>query len=443
MTRTEIFLVVLLILIALVRFFFFIPEPLPYDEATGKKIVVNGMVSDIPDIRETTTRLTIRPTGEDSNLIAVVSNISDGSDARYGDVMTIRGMLDKPENFTTTAGNEFNYNRYLANKDIYFIINNADVEILSGGEGSKIKQVLFRLREHFMNNINRVISPPKSDLANGLLLGARGGFNTKTRDEFINTGTIHIVALSGYNVSIVAEQTMRMLGSVFSQTIAILIGGIFIVLFVLMSGAQATAVRAGVMALIMLFARITGRPYDAGRALIIAGLLMIAYDPRVITDLSFQLSFIATFGVLFITPKVISWVHFLPYRFGIREITATTISATIATLPLILYSTGVLSIVSIPANILVLPFLPPAMFFAFCSGVLAFISPLISLPFAYIAHIILSYILGVIHFFASFSFASTTIKSFPLLITIILYILILWWVFRRRLDPVSEEAYHF
>lgn len=425
----EIFIILILIFIALVRFFFFLPGKPDYSDAVGKNVSVEGKVINAPDVRVFNQRLTIRPTNQEANILAVVPKEIE---VLYGDIVQVSGTLETPENFMTTSGKEFNYERYLANQDIYFIINNADMEVLSHNNGSLIKSSLFKFRKNFMKNISKVISPPESDLANGLILGTRGGFDSATRDEFISTGTIHIIALSGYNVTIVAESTMKILGLVFAQTIGIVIGIVVIILFVMLAGGTATAVRAGIMAVVILFARLTGRTYDAGRALVIAALLMIAYDPRVITDISFQLSFIATFGVLFITLKVIGWVRFLPMKFGFREVVATTIAATIAVLPILLYTTGILSIVSLPANVLILPLIPLTMFFSFLVGAFGFILPILAIPFAYIAHLLLLYILSVIHFFASLSFASVTVKSFPLFVVLILYGFILWWVFKKE-----------
>jgi competence protein ComEC len=331
------------------------------------------------------------------------------------------------------VGKEFNYKRYLLNQDIYYMIKNAEIEIILSSYCSYIKSLLYKLRTSFMDNINQVIPIPESDLANGLILGARGGFDTEMNNEFINTGTIHIIALSGYNVSIVADGVMKVFGLIFSQVVSIIFGMIIILLFIVMAGASPTAIRAGVMATIMLLGRMTGRKYDAGRALVIAGLLMIAYDPRVIVDMSFQLSFIATAGVLFVTPKVIGWFGFLPIRFGIRELIATTVAATISVLPILLYLTGVLSLVSLFANILILLFIPYAMLFSFITGLAGYILPVVlSIPFGYLAHLLLLYILSVIHFFASLPFASMTIQSFPLVLTILIYIFLLWWVFLLR-----------
>ncbi len=428
-SKKEIFVIMVLISIALVRFLFFLPKPPSYENVVGKRVSVEGVVVNAPDVRLNNQRLTLKPTNQKSNILVIAPinvNVS------YGDKIKVDGVLDTPENFQTEAGKEFNYIRYLANQDVYFIIKNADVEVLSHNNRSKLISLLYKFRNAFMENIESVVNTPNSDLANGLVLGVRGGFDNKTKNEFINTGTIHIVALSGYNVTIVAEGVMKALGLILSPISSILSGIVVIVLFILLAGASSTAIRAGIMASIALFARMTGRTYDAGRGLVVAGLLMVAYDPRVVTDISFQLSFIATFGVLFITPKVMGWVKFIPMRFGFRELVATTLGATIAVLPLLLYSTGVLSIVSIPANILILPLIPLTMFFVFIAGVVGFFSTILSIPFAYIAHLLLSYILGMIHFFASLPFASFTISHFPLIITLVLYAFIVWWVFIKR-----------
>ncbi len=431
-SKKEIIAIIILVLIALVRFFFFLPKTPDYTNAVGNKVTVEGIVTRPPDVRLNNIHLTITPKNQEANILVITSDLYQDDKAEYGDFVKVVGVLESPENFVTTSGKEFNYERYLANQDIYFIIKNTEVEILSKGNGNKIKSVLYKFRDKFISHVEEIIDPPESDLASGLVLGTRGGFDNATRDEFISTGTIHIVALSGYNVTIVAEGVMRILGLILAQSASIVFGIIVIVLFIIMAGASSTAIRAGVMATILLFARMTGRTYSAGRALVIAGLVMIAYDPRVLTDISFQLSFLATGGVLFITPKVIRWVRFLPMQFGFRELVSSTIGATIAVLPLLLYTTGILSIVSLPANILILPLIPITMLFVFLTGMLGFISTVIALPFAYISHLLLSYILSMIHFFASLPFTSVTIQTFPLILTIVLYGLLIWWVLIKR-----------
>ncbi len=427
-SKKEISLIFILIIIAIVRYLFFLPVPPPYEGVIGQNVVFEGIVSEPPDVRVSNKRIVITKEEGDVNILAIIPLTVPVS---YGDIARVTGELETPENFMTDAGKEFNYERYLANQDIYFIIKNAEIEVLSHGHGNYVKSLLFKLRDVFIRNINKVIGKGQSDLANGLILGVRGGFSNELRDKFISTGTIHIVALSGYNVTIVAEGVMKVFGLILAQTASIILGIVTIVLFVILAGASATAVRAGIMAGIVLFARMTGRTYDAGRALFIAALIMVAYDLRIVTDISFQLSFIATFGVLFVTPKTIKWVKFLPNIFGFRELVATTLAATITVLPILLYSTGVLSIVSIPANILILPIIPITMFMSFIVGVVGLVSTTLSIPFAYISHLLLSYILSIVDLFASIPFASVIIKKFPIVLVIVLYIIIVWWSMKK------------
>ena len=429
LNRNEIIIIIILIGIALVRFFFFMPKVPIYNDAIGKSVMLEGTVSDDPDVRLKNQHLNIKLKDKDVIILVLVGREVEVS---YGDLVSVSGVLEEPENFITSSGKEFNYKRYLANQDIYFMIKNANIKIISHGNGSIVKSLLYKFRNAFMRNINRVIGMPESDLANGLILGARGGFDEDTKQEFISTGTIHIIALSGYNVSIVAENVMKVFSLIFSQVVSIIFGIFIILLFIIMTGASATAIRAGIMATIMLLGRMTGRNYLAGRALIVTGLLMVAYDPRVLIDMSFQLSFIATGGVLFITPKVMNWFRFLPMRFKIRETMACTMAATIAVLPILLYLTGILSLVSLIANILILLFIPTAMLFIFITGMSGFISPALAIPFGFISYLILLYILSIIHFFGSLSFASVSIQSFPLILTILIYIFLLWWVFKKK-----------
>ncbi|MES2930550.1 MAG: ComEC/Rec2 family competence protein [Patescibacteria group bacterium] len=427
--KKEIFIIGVLIVVAVIRFFFFTPQSPAYESAIGKEITFEGVVIDAPDVRLSNQHLVVTPEGEKTHILVITQREYE---VAYGDLVHIEGILEEPENFITSSEKEFNYKRYLANRDIYYVISKADMGVISHGHGNRLKKALFDFRTRFMGHIERAIDPPESDLANGILLGVKGGFDPRMRDEFIATGTIHIVALSGYNVSIVAEGVMKTLGLVFSQAVSVVCGIAVIVLFILMTGASATAVRAGIMAVIMLIGRMTGRTYDALRTLVIAGLLMIAYDPRVITDISFQLSFLATFGVLCVTPKVIGWVKFIPMRFKLRELVATTIAATITVLPLLLYSTGILSLVSLPANILILPFISFTMLLCFIAGILGFLFFPLSFIFGFVSYLMLVYILSIIHFFAGLPFASLTIQSFPLSITIALYGLLALWVWKSR-----------
>ncbi|MEA3399146.1 MAG: ComEC/Rec2 family competence protein [Patescibacteria group bacterium] len=427
MLKREIIFITLLLLIGVVRFLFFIPDyNVDYNKNLDKKVSLIGIIDDVPDKRIYNQRLVVRPKNQDFNILITVNLYSDFS---YGDEVKIIGILEKPQNFITQSGKEFNYVEYLANQNIYYLIKYPEIEIISKSNGNFIKKSLFRLKENFMENIKGTIGFPENNLMNGILLGTRA-FDQNQNNEFISTGTIHIIALSGYNVTVVAEGIMKVFSLVFSRITALSLGILGIILFVILTGAQATAVRAGVMALIALFARMTGKTYQAGRALLFAGLFMFAYDPRVITELSFQLSFIATIGVIFFAPKVEKWLFFIPNKFKIRDLISVTLAANIIVLPLILYSTGIFSIVSLPANILILPLIPAAMFFGFLGGMMTFISSFIALPFSLVGHLILKYVLFIIHLLASLPFADFIIENFPWWLMGSLYLFLGWYIFK-------------
>ena len=433
MTKKEIILIFILFIIALIRFLFFVPEKPNYDIAIGKEVVIEGVVIDAPDTRIFNQRVIVKPDGQESNILVVIPKELD---IFYGDKVTVTGILETPDNFMTQSGKEFNYERYLANKDIYFIIKSAEAKIISHNNLSWIKSELFKLRDLFMKNIARVIPPPESDLANGLILGARGGFDSDAKNEFITTGTIHIVALSGYNITIVAEAVMKVFGLIFSQTLAIIFGIFIILLFIIMTGGSATAIRAGIMAFIMLFGRMTGRNYYAGRALVIAALLMIAYDIRVITDMSFQLSFLATLGLILLASPIEKRLSFIPDKFGMRGTVASTFATQIFVSPFILYMMGQLSIIGVVVNILVLPFIPLTMLAVFLTGALGFISIGVSQVFALGAHVLLAYELFMVQSFAKVPFASIHLPIFSGWFVVAFYVIFMtlygWFAFRRE-----------
>lgn len=429
MSKKEIILIIFLAIIAGVRYLFFIPQAPNFDYLVGENIGFVGQIVENPDERLNSQQLKVKINNQKIYLLV---STNKATEYKYGDKIYVEGELLKPENFITAQGKEFNYIKYLANQDIYFLLKYPKIEIITRDNGNSVYAFLYKIKNSFIKNINKVIDLPESSLAGGLVLGLKGGFDEEMRNNLIETGTIHIVALSGYNVSIVAESVMKAFKQVFSQNISIVLGIVTILLFVILTGAEATAVRAGIMATIMLVGRMTGRKYLAGRGLVIAALLMVSYNPRIVTDMSFQLSFIATAGVLFLPTKILKYFSFLPARFGIREMVVSTFSATISVLPLVLYSTGVLSIVSILVNLLILLFIPYAMLFVFIAGALGLISKAIAIPFGFIAFIILHYILSAINIFGSFRFSSFTIQSFPLFIVILLYAGILWWVFIKK-----------
>ena len=202
-----------------------------------------------------------------------------------------------------------------------------------------------------------------------------------------------------------------------------------------MTGASATIVRASIMALLVMLARVTGRTNQIIRTLFLAGFFMLIHNPNILVfDPSFQLSFMATFGLIVLSPKIEKYFLFIPEKFDLRGSLVAVISTQIFVLPLILYMMGDFSIVAIPVNLLVLMFIPITMLFGFLTGVLGFINFFLAMPFAFLTYFLLDYELRIVEFFASFPFASLHISYFPAILMFFIYFLyfVLLFYFQHR-----------
>src|SRR3989339_1501886 len=400
-------------------------------------VSMHGEIVDEPTMGENNQKLIVQTK---ETIILITTDFENNY--KYGDIINFSGKLEKPENFITDQGKEFDYINYLRKDGIFYVISFPKVEIISRGNGNFIQAFLFSVKEKFLEKMNLAIQTPESLLMGGLILGEKASFSAPMRKSFVDTGTIHIIALSGYNVTIVAEWLMKLFAQIpyASKNLGIGIGIFTILLFVLMTGGSSTAIRAGIMAVLALIARATGRNYDVARALILAGVLMIIFNPFVLVyDVSFQLSFIATIAVIFFAPKVEKYFLWVPESFKLRDVVSVTFAAYIFVLPFVLYKMGNLSLVAFPANVLILPFIPLTMIFGFFTGFAGIISHILATPLGYIAYLLLHWELGVINVLAGVSFASFTIPNFPIILVLVIYGWVSYPLFWRSLKKIFTE----
>lgn len=415
-----------------------IPAPNIFESQVNKEVSLTGEIIDEPDIRENNQKLTIE-TEVDGEKTKILATVNFDEDFKYGDEINFSGKLEKPENFITDQGKNFDYINYLRKDGIHYVMSFADVEIISRGNGNFIKSALFSVKEKFLGKINSSIQSPESLLMGGLILGEKASFSEEMRKKFIDTGTIHIVALSGYNVTIVAEWIMKLFAFL-PKNFGFGAGIIGILLFVVMTGGSSTAIRAGVMASLALVARATGRNYDVARALVLAGVIMVALNPFLLRyDVSFQLSFIATVAVIFLAPKFKKYFLWVTPKFGLRDVVSVTCAAYIFVLPFILYKMGNLSLVALPANVLILPLIPITMILGFLTGFVGVISSVLAVPIGFISYIFLHYELGVINTFSNIPFASFIIPNFPLILTILIYAYFIHRLFGKNIKSFFLE----
>ncbi len=407
-----------------IRFYFLdLTPPQAFESHVDEKVKLSGIVTDAPSIRNTNNRFLVSIKAEKEFNI-LVTTVNNGIE--YGDEVEVIGTLKKAENFITDQGKEFDYINYLKKDNVLYTVSFAKVEVISKNHGFWIKKYLFKVKNFFLDKINFAINPPESYLLAGLILGEKSNFSQELNDAFIRTGTIHIVALSGYNVTIVAEWIMSLFA--FTGASSIYFGIFGILFFIIMTGGASTGIRAGIMAVLALVARKTGRMYEAGRGLVLAGVIMIIWNPMILLyDVSFQFSFLATFAVIYITPKTIKYFYWVPTKFGLRDIINVTTTVYVFMLPFILYKMGNLSLVALPANFLVLPLIPITMLLGFITGFAGIIYPIISVVPGYVTGQLLAYELFIIEKFAILPFASIAISRFPLVLVILIYT---WFAYR-------------
>jgi len=406
-----------------------------FKDQVGADMVLEGVIVREPDVRENTVHLYTKIHETDEIILVTTDRYRLFS---YGDEIQIEGKLTAPEAFETDLGRTFNYPEYLKARGVTHTISFAEVLVLSEGNGNGVIRMLLNGKKKFTDVIEGIIPEPEVGLGEGLLLGMKRALGENLEEAFRRTGIIHIVVLSGYNVMIVAEAVMRLLSFFFAPRTRIVIGVVVIALFALLVGLSATVVRASIMACFVLTARATGRIYAVLRGLMVAGIIMLLFNPYLLAfDPGFQLSFLATLGLIFLAPLIEKSMKWAPTTLQIREFITATIATQIFVSPLLLYLMGSISVIAIIVNVLVLPAVPIAMFLTFIVGMLGFLSISVATFFGFGAHIVLLYITSVAELFSRFSYATFDITMFPFWIVVLIYAVIGSFIYKMT---KSEEV---
>ena len=408
------------------------------ERQVGSEVRLVGTIVREPDERERSRHLHVQ-SGEDLILVTT-DRLGLFS---YGDEVEVSGKLERPKSFETDLGRTFDYPNYLRAKGIEYNISFADVAVLERGHGNVVMSALLTGKHFFLDKLQQVIPEPEVGLGAGLLLGVKSALGDDIEANFRRTGIIHIVVLSGYNVMLVVAFVMFCLSFLFPFRYRVAVGIATIAAFALLVGLSATVVRASVMAILVLLAQVFGRQYNVMRALLLAGLLMVFINPYLLVyDVGFQLSFMATLGLLLIMPKFELMGLAKAKWFGVKEFFLATLATQVAVLPLLMYHIGEVSLISLVVNILVLPIVPVAMLLTFLTGIMAFISAAIAGLLGYAATLTLSYILAVAEWFASLPYAAVTVPEFSAPIAFGLYgVMAMTWFYleRRSLPDESDD----
>ncbi|MGQ0602207.1 MAG: ComEC/Rec2 family competence protein, partial [Anaerolineales bacterium] len=445
-----------------------------FDEATlahyndTSPVTLEGVIWDEPEVRdadaETTARTNLRVRVERVTLsgaadpltvsgLALVyaprfseTRLADTGQAewRYGDRVRVTGSLETPPEF-----DDFSYRDYLARFGIHSQVRRAQVSFLAERQGQPIYQVIFDFKARALTTLSQLFPEPHAALLQGILLGVESGIPADIKDAFRITGTSHIVAISGFNISILVAVFMALVSRWLGPNRGAMLSIVVIAVYTILVGASASVVRAAIMGSLGLIALRLGRRTVGLNTLAVAALAMVLWNPLTLWDVGFQLSAAATLGLILYAEPLQSLLQRMLERRMPQASAETltrlaadtfllTFAAQLTTLPLIAYTFGQLSLISLLANALILPAQPAVMVL----GLVALSAGLVWLPLgqlmAWLTYPFTAYTLALVKLFARVPGAAIQLNEVAPALMLIFYaaLFAITWLLRR---PAAER----
>ena len=422
-------------------------------------VTVHGIVNLEPDVQDKTTRIklsvdSIESSGEwqtTSGMVMVYA--SRYPELNYGDILEVSGKLQTPLNFS-----DFDYAGFLAKQSVYSIMDYPVIKVDSTRHGAWFLTRVYNLRHRLADIMARALPEPQASLAQGIILGLRGNIPADVNVEFTRSGTTHILAVSGMNLTILAGLLSivlaRIIGKRFYLYVWLTLAVVW--LYTLLSGLTPSVLRAAIMGSLFLAAELLGRQKNAGPALCLAAAIMVGFNPRVLFDVSFQLSALSMAGIIYLHPilrdgvsntveKIKHKAPLLASPVGfVRDSFSMTLAATLAVWPVSAIYFGTISLAAPFATLLAVPALP----FIMSVGSLMSLTGLLWFPAAigagWVLWVFLSYLLLVVGIFSKIPYSVIPTGNISLIFTFVYYgavILIAWSLTHlRRAKFMSEMA---
>jgi len=371
----------------------------------NENIVLIGVVDAEPDIREKVIKLKIRIEGIDNEILVTTRRYPE---YQYGDKLKITGRLEEPQIFE-----DFNYKNYLLKDGILAVINFPEITFWGKDFGNPIMKILFSLKQRLEESLNNVMSSPQSGLLEALFFGDEENIPKDWKEKFNLTSTRHIAAVSGMNITIISALILNFLLFLgFWRSQAFYLSIILIFLYILMIGAPASAVRAGIMGILFLAAQHLGRVSTGSRAIVFAAALMLFLNPLLLKfDIGFQLSFLAILGLIYLQPIFSNFFKRIPNIVQLKYTLSSTLSAQFFTFPILIYNFGQISLISPLTNILIIPLLPIITILGFIFSFLGIIFQPLGYFLSFPAWLFLTYILKIIDLSSKIPFSYLTFKN--------------------------------
>ncbi|MBI2621020.1 MAG: ComEC/Rec2 family competence protein [Candidatus Levybacteria bacterium] len=392
----------LLSIILIIRFIFYFSTTKPYPE--GKNIAFETQVQTQPKISLRGQQISLTLPNSQRAIVFFELN----PPLSYGDRIALEGKIDY---FTSQKGDK-----------VAFISYPEFILIEKGTKGS----LIVRIRESIIGFFNSSFNPKYSTLMLGIVFGIKQEMPEGFYNNLQKSGLLHVIAASGMNITMVGGFLLGLFAIFFRRQTALILTIFGILFYALLAGFEPSIVRASIMGILVFLAQLTGRQSSSFLGLFVAGTLMLLKAPGLIFDIGFQLSFMATLGLIYFRPFffVNKKIKSLIQRSIIGEDLATTISAQIFTLPILLSNFGNYSIFSVIANALVLWTVPILMVIGAVAVVLGLVIEPIGTIILYLSIPFLLYFEKIAEFTPVLG-GQFEIDSFPILLFFGYYLILL------------------
>lgn len=390
----------------------------------GQNVVVSGVIEGDPETDENTTKFKLKnlkfgENGEYATSGKMYVSENKNEELAREDTVVLSGKL--AEGFGTYAGYMYK------------------PEIVKWSRPEPGDWVLST-RNWFAERITALVPEPQVKLGLSYLLGMKAGLPDELDDNLRTVGLVHIVVASGAHLAILVEVARRIFGKM-SRFIGALFSTLFVIFFMAMVGWTPSIMRAGIMTILAILAWAVGREFSPWRIILLVAAVTLVVEPMFIINLGWLLSFASFAGIMILGPKLTKFLYGNKKPGFVMEIVLTTIAATVMTLPIILYYYGTMSLISVVANLLILPTLPIAMGLTFATGVLAGI-PGVEVAVAFVATKILEFHIAVVEFFGgmkSFMVEITPGQVWVFLMYIVIAVFLLMGWVRRKYRRIRTD----
>jgi competence protein ComEC len=421
-------------------------------------LVITGTLAGPPDNRDTYTNLrldtTLVDTGAGDQPVhgLILVRVDPGGSWHYGDVVRVSGQLKTPP-----SEEAFSYQDYLSRQGILAYMPSGKITRLPFTGGNPALRLVYAIKDRLISIVYKIFPDPEASLLAGILLGDDNGLPADLQQAYKNTGTAHIIAISGFNIAIIAGLFVILFSRLLGPRKGAVVAVIGIILYTVLVGATASVLRAAIMGSLAIFASLLGRRQNGLNTLAATAGFMAVIDPNTLWDAGFQLSFTATLGLILYAQPLQDWFSRLLSRrlppgtaariaAPVGEFVLFTLAAQVTTLPVMAYQFGRVSLVSVIANPFVMPAQPVVMVLAGLATLLGFFYLPLGKLVGWIAWPFAAYTDRAVEFFNGFPHGVIVLGEFSLLFVILYYAVLFSLTFpgsrwRQVLRPVLIPSF--